>query len=177
MTRISSHFTFCSPLQILQRAVVEIDNQDYISQIFCLDNTNAESYQTLFFNGILSAGIISIKQNILPANYEKLFLDYNYFYISDDISIDEIKPTDKPLVLDFGTDSTDKINHLLSGLAPALNSFSIFEIIAACSFYPAIILGQMAELKENRQTKLLLWENVDLINKSLIPSSSIRKMN
>ena len=177
MTRISSHFTFCSPQRILQKSVVEIDNQGYISQIFGFNNANVESYQTLFFNGILSTEIISVKKSILPMNFENVFLNYNYFYISDDIYIDEIKPTDKPLVLDFGIDSTDKINHLLSGLAHALNLFSIFEIIAACAFYPTTILGQVAELKENMQTKLILWENVDLINKSFTSSSSIRRMN
>jgi hypothetical protein len=176
MTRIASHFTFCSPDHILRRTVVEIDEQNIVTHLFSLVDENVEPSQTLFFDGILSAEIISIKQNALSFKLETLVSNYNYVDLSNVITCDVIKPSIKPLVLDFGTDSTDIINQLIPQLVTILNVFTIFDIIAACTFYPAIILGLKAELKENRNTELLIWENLDLINKSLTSGSSIRKI-
>ena len=177
MTRVGSQLVFCSPAKILRRTVVERNEENFITQLFSLDENNVEPSQTLFFDGILSAEIISIKQSALSLNFETLVSNYNYFDFSYEITSDVIKPTDKPLVLDFGTNSLDRINLLMYQLDAVLSTFTIFEIIAACTYYPALILGQTAELEEEKQTGLLLWENVNLTNKCLTIRSKIRKMN
>ena len=177
MTRVGSQLTFCSPQRILRRTVVEKDEQNIITRFFSLDDGNAESEQTLFFDGIISAGIISIKQNIPVLNPENFISNYNYFDLSENLSVSEIIPTDKPLVLGFGTVTTNEINKLLPQFTLALKAFSIYEIIAAYTFYPALMLGQKAGLVENMHTRLLLWENADLVNKCLTFSTKIRDVS
>lgn len=177
MIRFGSQLTFCSPERILKRSFVELDEQDTISGIFSLENGIVESAQTLFYDGILSAEIVSLKQNIIWKQNENSLKDFQYYDFSEIHSFEEIFKTDKPLVLDFGTNSPAKINNILPYLTRALDSFSIFDIIAACSYYPSLLLGKTAGLIERNKAKLILWENVDLIQKRLTIDTSIRQIN
>jgi len=176
MKRVGSQLCFCSPALILRRMAVEQNDENTITRIFSLDDGIVESANTLFFDGILSAEIVSIKQSGATHLSEKLFDDYQYIDISEELPTKEIAPVTKPLLLDFGTDSLLKINKLLAQLAPFISSFSIFEIIAACTYYPALALNKTGELCENHATRLLLWENVDLLNKRITKRTHIREM-
>lgn len=176
MKRVGSQLCFCSPALILRRMAVEQNNENTITRIFSLDDGIVESANTLFFDGILSAEIVSLKQSGATHLSEKLIDDYQYIDISEEIPKQNITPGSKPLILDFGTYSPLKINKLLTHLAPVLSSFSIFEIIAACTYYPALTLNKTGELCENRTTRLLLWENVDLLNKRITKRTHIREM-
>ena len=176
MKRVGSQLCFCSPELILRRMAVEQNDEDTITRIFSLDDGIVESANTLFFDGILSAEIVSLKQSGVTHLSEKVIGDYQYLDISDEIPTTEIDPGSKPLILDFGTYSFLQINKLLAQLAPLLSSFSIFEIIAACTFYPALALNKTGELCENRITRLLLWENVNLLNKKITAQTCIREM-
>ena len=62
MIRVASQFTFCSPEKILRRMVVEIDELNALTRLVDLDTHNAEPANTLFYDGILSAGIISVNE-------------------------------------------------------------------------------------------------------------------
>jgi hypothetical protein len=148
--RVASQLTFCSPGEILRRAVVEQDEQKIITRLFNLDENTVESAQTLFYDGIISAEIISVKEQ--ASDLDKLILAYNYVDLSTGIPT-EIKSCEKPLLLDFGTHSIQKINQLLAGVTPALAPFSIFEIIAACCYFPALVVGKVASLDRNRKTQ------------------------
>lgn len=176
MKRVGSQLCFCSPELILRRMVVEQNDENTITQIFSLDDGIVESANTLFFDGILSAEIVSLKQS--SANYlnEKFIDSYQYIDISEKLPTKEIIREPKPLLLDFGTDSFVQINKLLTQLTPALSSFSIFEIIAACTFYPALAMNKTGKLCENRNTRLLLWENVDLLNKKITAQTCVKEM-
>lgn len=176
MKRVGSQLCFCSPELILRRMAVEQNDEDTITRIFSLDDGIVESANTLFFDGILSAEIVSLKHSGATLLSEKLFDDYQYIDISEEIPTKEIAPGLKPLILDFGTDSPLQINESLTQLAPLLSSFSIFEIIAACTYYPALALNKTGELCENRTTRLLLWGNVDLLNKRITKRTHIREM-
>ena len=171
--RVSSQLTFCSPLEILRRTVVEQDEQKLVTRLFSLDECNVESAQTLFFDGIISAEIISLKENNAEVN--EVMANYQYVDVSQTIPT-QIIAVDKPLLLDFGTHSTEKINQLLKQLAPALSAFSIFEIIAACTYYPGLALGKVGALASGRNTQLILWEGVDLVNKQIKESTRIREI-
>lgn len=177
MIRVASQFTFCSPQQILCRTVVEQDEQNRVNRLFCLDDYLVESEQTLFFDGILSRGIVSLKENRFPGTYDQLLADYQYIDFSTGLTLEKIMPTDKPLLLDFGTSSPDKINSQLEVLASALTLFSVFDIIAACVYYPLLILGEQAILSVNCCTGLLIWEQVDLLNKHVTANTRIRRIN
>jgi hypothetical protein len=172
MTRIASQLTFCSPDDIRRRAVVEQNEQQTVTRLFSLDESPVESARTLFYDGILSAEIISVKE-IIP-DCQTLAGSYNYIDLSAG-GAPKITITDKPLVLDFSTaHSVENINKLLMDHIQALSAFPIFDIIAACCYYPALIVGGTAPLEIYRQTKLLLWEGSDLVNKQLTKQTHIR---
>lgn len=176
MKRVGSQLCFCSPEFILRRMAVEQDDENTVTRIFSLDDGIVESANTLFFDGILSAEIISLKQSGADSLSETLMADYQYLDISVELPTQEITPGTKPLLLDFGPNSVLQINKLLAQLAPVLSSFSIFEIIAACTFYPALALNTTGELCKSRNTRLLLWENVDLVNKRITLQTRIREI-
>jgi len=58
-----------------------------------------------------------------------------------------------------------------------LSYLSVFEIIAACTYYPSLLTGRAPGLKEKQYTDLILWENVDLSEKKLTANTRIREMN
>jgi hypothetical protein len=176
MIRAGSQLTFCSPDEIRRRTVVELNDQNIITRIFSLDDVNVEPAQTLFFDGILSVEIVSLKQNAGACISGLL---KNYFYLDFSVILPQnvIKKTDKPLIIDFGTNSPEIINHLLPQFAPFLGEFSILEIIAACTYYPSVMLGRSAGLKESICTGLILWEKVDLSKMSLLINTHIRKIS
>jgi hypothetical protein len=172
--RIASQLTFCSPREIRRRMVVEQDGQKTVTRLFSLDENNVESAQTLFFDGIISAEIISVKENTVLS--EKIISDYQYV----DVSIEfpsKIVHSGKPLLLDFGSNSVEKISRTLKVLALIFDAFSAFEIIAACTYFPALILEKTASLSVNRNTQLLLWEGLDLVNKRITEHTRIREIN
>lgn len=173
MIRVASQLTFCSPNEILRRAVVEQDEQGIISRRFSLDENSVESANTLFYDGIISAGIISVKEN--AGNFSELVSDYNYIDLSGG-GISVIPKNLKPLLIDFGTNSVEKANLQLSDFAPALSGFTVFEIIAACCYFPALALGKTTSLSIGTKTELLLWEKADLIEKKMTEHTHIRKI-
>jgi hypothetical protein len=176
MIRAGSQLTFCSPDEIRRRTVVEINDQKVITRIFSLDEGNVEPAQTLFFDGILSAEIVSVKQNA-GTHVSELIKESNYIDFTGKLPSCVIKQTDKPLIIDFGTNSPGLINNLLPSVAPFLGEFSIIELIAACTYYPSVVLGRSAGLKESFCTGLILWEKVDLSKMSLSVNTHIREIS
>ncbi len=177
MIRVASQFTFCSPQQILSRNVVEQDEHNVITRLFSLDESAVDSAQTLFFDGILSAEIISLKANIPLVELSNIADNYQYLNFSIENKLQQILPTNKPILIDFGTILNNEINAKIASHAFAMQYFSIFEIIAACTYFPSIVLGLPASLTPTRCSQLLLWENVDLINKKVTNYTKIRKIN
>ena len=177
MIRVASQLAFCSPDLVCRRMVVELNNQNMIESIFSLDKGNVETADTLFYDGILSSGIVSLKLNIAVESLSDLITGYQYFDFSESHSTFDVLLTDKPLILDFGTSIPDKINALLPRLAQELPYLSVFDIIAASTFYPSLLTGQTSGLKEKQHTDLILWENVNLTEKRLTANTRIRKMN
>lgn len=173
MTRFSSQIVYCSPERILRRSVVEIDNQNRINSIFSLDDNLTESSHTIFMNGILSSEIFSLKQNISIDKLEECKQNYNYFDLTSENPMIQ-NNADKPLILDFGTENIDVINTLLQRNAAFLNAFTIFEIIAGCVYYPAVLSGIQNKMTENQRTHILLWENTNLVEKKLTKNSSVK---
>lgn len=173
--RFASQYVFCSPSQILNRAVVEHDENNMVTRIFSLNDGNVEPAQTLFFDGILSVGIVSIKLNSQLVDVAQIADNYNYIDIFALQPNQKIIPTNKPLLLDFGSENCEVINLQLAQLATALIDFSVFDIIAACTYYPSLFLNFASTLQVNQGSKLQLWESVDLINKKINHHTRIRQ--
>ena len=177
MIRVGSQLTLCSPDKILRRTVVEQDERNMITGIFNLDDLNVEPSNTLFFDGILSAEIISLKQHIPIERIAEKLRNYQYLDLSTDNSLSGFIRSKKPLIIDPGTDSIEKLNSQFSRLVGVLSDCSIYEVIAACTYYPALLLEIPCELAVNRITGLLLWENVDLLNKKLAVDTCVLEIS
>lgn len=173
--RFASHYVFCSPSLILNRTVVEQDDNNIVTRIFSLNDGNVESARTLFFDGILSNGIASLKLNLPLIDFTQIADNYNYIDISAIHPDQKIIPTNKPLLLDFGSENCEVVNLHLSQLAPALIDFSVFDIIAACTYYPSLFLNLPTTLQVNHSSKIQLWEGIDLVNKKITPLTRIRQ--
>jgi hypothetical protein len=156
---------------------LEIDEQNKITKLFSLDDGKVESSQTLFFDGILSSEIVSLKQNMPVREISARLINYQYYDFTESFPSSKIKLTNKPLLLDFGTNSPDNINKLFPVLFQVLSDFSIFDIIAAFTYYPSLLLEKEAGLAVNYSTGILLWENVDLVGKKLSSDSFICEIN
>jgi len=166
MKRFCSQFIFCSPEKILRQSVVEQNEHGVIADLFLLTERHSESAHTLFVDGILSAEITSLKQQLSPE--ELIFVQNNYQYIdlSSGLLLDDIVPNEK-LILDFGTNSMIEVNGLLRFVFPLLVRLSIFDIISACVYRPALFLKQEAGLVQGTKARLLQWKGVDLVNKRI----------
>ena len=173
MTRVACQLIFCSPDIILRQSVVEIDENQFINDIFSLETQRVESAKTLFYDGIISMEPISLKQQIPLTEIQNRSTNYHYIDLSTSLLQDQISPSDKPLILDFGTTNPSEINCLLALYYPLLKSFTIFDIIAATVYYPAKLMGIEYIIKKGIQSKLILWKDVDLVNKKQTEITSI----
>lgn len=173
--RFASQYVFCSPSQILNRTVVEQNENKIVTRIFSLNDSNVEPAQTLFFDGIISIGIVSVKLNSPLVDVTQIAENYNYIDISTLQPNQKIIATNKPLLLDFGSENCEIINLKISQLAHALIDFSVFDIIAACTYYPSLFLNFPSTLQVNQGYVFQLWEGIDLINKKITQRTQIRQ--
>ena len=167
MKRFCSQFVFCSPEKILRQAVVEQNESGTITDLFLLSSRHSESAHTLFVDGILSAGIVSLKLQLPPEKLTSIQNSNQYIDLSSGILPDDTTPNEK-LILDFGTNSIVEINQTLRFAFPFLMRLSVFDIISACVYRPALFLEQEAELVQGMKTNLLQWKGANpVISSSL----------
>ena len=174
MIRVASQLMFCSPDQILRQTVVEQGDNQVLTRLFSLESQQVESARTLFCDGIISMGVVSIKQQIVSTEIAELVANYQYVDLSSPLLSLPFTPSNDPLILDFGTTESGEINSLLQLYYPQLKAYSIFEIIAACVYYPALLLGRQCQLDVGVATELHLWQGVDLVNKQLTEQAAIQ---
>lgn len=172
ISRVSSHLLFCEPERILFQMVIERDEQ-IIKDIFSLNKTNAEAAGTSFYDGIISPGIVSVKLNVTENQLQEIKDKYNYTdFSSENPTIDfSIR---KQLLIDFGTEDTQKINRMFPAVLESFSGFQVYDFIAACVCFPALITGRNSVIELNKPVKLMLWEQVNLVEKLLKPETGIR---
>lgn len=172
MKRIGSQLVFCSPEQILRQSAVELNDSGVVTNIFSLTESPVEAASTLFFDGIISADMVSLKLNRAVDN--DILKEYNYADLTSGNG--KIEQSEKQLILDFGNLDIDQISLRLRKQVASLSSYSIFEIIGACSYCPAKIIGSDQHLRKGIQSRLLLWQGCDMINKKLTHQLHIRPL-
>jgi len=172
--RIASQFAFSTPSITLRRHVLEFDEAGILSNLFSLDNQRVESAHTLFLDGIVSTQFTSLKMIMSPS--EICHLTEDYYYI--DVCADNIMPTrsHQPLILDFGSINAVEINSRLPKLESLIPHYSLYKIIAACVYYPALLVGKEVELAIGKKFVPLLWQNVDLVNKRILTGTCLKSL-
>jgi hypothetical protein len=169
-----SQFVYCSPEQILRRSVVEQDEHNRISRLFGLDDDHTcRNSHTFFLKVCCPAKIISLKHQLSPESVKQMMIDFHYVDFGS-LSSEIISQNNKPFIFDFGTTELSKINAQLSQKLSFLCQLSLFEIIAACTYYPALIAKLPLQLSVGNKTQLILWENVDLVSQRITPQTRIR---
>lgn len=159
MKRFLSQQIFCSPQKILQNTVVEINNQNIITNLIAMDNQQTETSNTLYYNGIISSGIMPVS-SIVHNNITNHTFDFQYINLQKTNSKVIIRERNKPVILDFNTTDISAINIILKEKKSLFSHFHVFEIIAGCTFYPAIYLGLTNEIELHNHANLIIWEKI-----------------
>ncbi|MEI6754246.1 MAG: hypothetical protein WCK78_13905 [Paludibacter sp.] len=175
INRVSSHFLFCEPDRILRQSVIERDGNQTVKAIFSLNDKNVETAQTSFFNGVISAEIVSLKLNTIEEQLIGIGNEYNYVDLSLKNPVIDFT-INKQLLIDFGTEDTDEINRILRKAGELFASFSVFDFIAASVYYPALLVNRNAVIELYKSAELILWEQVDLVLKQLKAETRIREI-
>lgn len=173
MIRVASHFCFCRPNLILKSVIVEQNEDKSINSLFNLDEGNVEAANTVFHSGILSGEIISLKSRLDKHELDSISKEYQYIDLSETIT--DYITDKKKLIIDFGTNDSIQINRILKQVF-IKTKFPIFEFIAACTYYPAIVLNTKTNIEANNKVNLLLWEGVDLINRKTTEVTQITNL-
>jgi hypothetical protein len=157
MKRVAAHHIFCSPEHILKLSVIEQDNNDIITRIFSLNDNTAEPAHTIFYDGVITIPPVSLSEaNCIT---DKKINDFTLLNAEKIRSGEKILNNEKPLLIDFGTSDINKINEYLILLADRLIEFDVFEIINACTFRPANILGRTKTITEGIHSNLVNWKS------------------
>lgn len=176
MSRFASHYVFCSPQQILKGMIVEQNNEKIITDIFSMNNGHVEAANTLFYNGILSSEIISLKQHLNTEELNKIISAYQYVDVLEQQTPIQFSK-DKPLLIDFGTNNPEEINRIIEDFVGIIGSTSIYKIIAACTYYPALLVNSATKIQVGHKTNILLWEGLDLVNKLVNKQTRLKILN
>lgn len=165
MKRVSSQLVFCSPSKILRNCVLEQDENGALTQIIDLQIQQSETHNTLFFDGIITNGIVSLKTELSDIELRKLKSSYNYFDFSkpDNFKLEPLKP----LLIDFGTSDTVIINKILKKYFELFLEIDIFQFLNGCCFLPMQILKRNEFIEQNHKPQLLLWKGLNLIDKQI----------
>ena len=171
MSRVSSQLVFCSPTKVLRNCVLEQDENAVLTQIIDLQTQQSETHQTLFYDGIITNGIVSLKVELSNNELNIIKSSYNYFEFSEPIQFEF--NTKKPLLIDFGTSDTATINQLINKHYNLFEGFNIFKILTACCFQPLQILKRPELIELKHKPNLLIWKGLNLIDKQITSITTV----
>jgi hypothetical protein len=86
MKRLSSQLVFCDANSLLRSTVVEQNDDNVITDIIDLSTRQSETAHTVFYDGVISGEIISLKQYL--SNDQLLEITKGIVYLD----LSEIKP-------------------------------------------------------------------------------------
>jgi len=172
--RFSAHVICALAGVELLRTVVELEN-GLVVGIISLDNTSVETAHTLFVDGMITPGLISIKEeNKVESSKVPDLTNFNYIDLSDGTGLPEVINTDLPLIFDFGTSNLPLVNKIIGKLADS--GFSLLDLVNACIFHPSQVLGISSDIRVGHKTNLIHWRNVDLVNRKLTSLTRLEKV-
>lgn len=174
MRRVSSQLIFCSPSSILRNCVLEQNENGVLTQIIDLQTQQSETHNTLFYDGIITNGIVSLKMELADIELRSVKSYYNYFDFTEPINFN--LDIQKPLLIDFGTVETTSINQLLRIYYKLFIGINVFEFLTACCFLPLQILKRAEFIELNHKPNLLIWKGLNLINKQITPITAVENL-
>lgn len=174
--RYCAQLTYCSPQKFLRRTVLEYTNEKCISQLFAVEATNVEPANTLFLDGVISAGIVSLKMHLSAAEIKEKCVGYKYVDLTEAFDVIDWQNETEKYIFDAGTQDVSELNLLFRKILPALPAFSLNQFVAGFVYFPSVLLGNDSELTLYTKTDLVLWQNVDLPNKKTTPNLLLKRL-
>jgi len=175
MKRVAAQLIHSSADKILRNHVIEVDNNGVITNIINLNSQQSETARTLFYNGIISSAVISLKLHLSDSEIKNLTAGYRYY----DLSIESNTVSTEGngyLLLDFGTEDLTEINKLLKSKQKLISGLNIHLLIDACCYLPHIFINSSSQISIGEATKLYLWEGIDLSTGSIISEIRISEI-
>lgn len=174
MKRVGAQLIFCTPEIILRNHVIELNDEGLITNIFDLQTQQTETANTLFYNGIISTQIISLKQNLSESDFNKMVSNIQYI----NLTTKNIKPDHitNDMIVDFGTDNITEINKLLKDNFNLISILKINELINSCCYLPQQFIKPSAKIQISNQVQLLLWEGFNLATQQINSTIRISKI-
>ena len=174
MKRFTAHLIFPSAGVELLRSVVELDESGMITGVISLDNASVEPAHTLFLDGIITPGIVSIRELTEKDKKTPDLTNYHYLDLSDGTVPPHVIGTDLPLIIDFGTSNLSQANKIIEKFASS--GFSIRQLVDACIFHPAEALGICVDVNVGNKTFLIHWQNMDVLNRKTTPLTRLEEL-
>ena len=174
MKRVSSQLVFCDGNSLLRSTVVEQNDDNVITDIIDLSTRQSETAHTVFYDGVISGEIISLKECLSDDQLVEITKGMVYLDLSKWNNSSFVFERDSDLVVDFGSNNIDEINKMLKENFDTLSAITVFELINACSYLPQRLLGLSKNIEVSHQTDLVLWQGVNLVSHALTPQTSVR---
>lgn len=174
MIRIGSQLLYCAPGDIRRMHAIELSDEKIVTKIIDLQKQTVESANTLFFDGIITASPVSLKQRNI--NTKQLSENWLYADLSKE-SMFDFTNISKPVILDFGSSDVSDISQIIREKHYLLEKFSIFEIFDACIYNPAKITGLNKTITTELHEVPVIWQNLDLVGKTLTKKTNIRTID
>ena len=174
MKRLSSQLVFCDANSLLRSTVVEQNDDNVITDIIDLSTRQSETAHTVFYDGVISGEIISLKQYLSNDQLLEITKGIVCLDLSEINKTPFVFDKSSGFIVDFGTNNFSEINKLLKENFDVLSVITVFELINACTYFPQRLLGLSKHIAISNQTDLVLWEGVNLVSHALTPQTSVR---
>lgn len=174
MKRVSSQLVFCDGNRCLRSTVVEQNDDNVITDIIDLSTRQSETAHTVFYDGVISGEIISLKQYLSNDQLLEITKGIVYLDLSEINKTPFVFDKSSGFIVDFGTNNFSEINKLLKENFDVLSVITVFELINACSYLPQRLLGLSKNIAISNQTDLVLWQGVNLVSRALTPQTTVR---
>lgn len=174
MKRLSSQLVFCDANSLLRSTVVEQNDDNVITDIIDLSTRQSETAHTVFYDGVISGEIISLKQYLSNDQLLEITKGIVCLDLSEINKTPFVFDKSSGFIVDFGTNNFSEINKLLKENFDVLSVITVFELINACSYLPQRLLGLSKNIAISNQTDLVLWQGVNLVSRALTPQTTVR---
>lgn len=159
-----------APDQLLRHTVLEISENGLISQLISLNDIKSETAATIFRDGIISAGIVSLK--LRAYDFQQMPEKFLYIDITNCIP-EKTDLQNRTLILDAGTENPTEFSLHLRKAFNSLSHINIAQIIAATCYTPAVLCHFNNEISIGNSINAIIWENCNLPEKKLTANASV----
>lgn len=173
MNRVVSQFLMTAPDQLLRHTVLEITENGNVSQLISLDDMKSETAATIFRDGIISAGIVSLK--LRAYDFQQMPEQFLYIDITNIIP-EKIDLQNRTLILDARTENPTELSLHLRKAFNSLAHIHIAQIISATCYTPAALCHFNNEIRPGNSINAIIWENCNLPDKKFTSNVSIANL-